>query len=68
MAWEEFSHSLGQSRRFDRLPPTSGLPLETDIFNGPVTVDAGGKASDVVLDEDQRYRVVRALWRRIAVS
>src|SRR5260370_30613105 len=28
----EFSHSLGQSRRFDRTPATSGLPRRTDIL------------------------------------
>jgi hypothetical protein len=27
----EFLHSQGQSRRFDRVPPTSALPPSTDI-------------------------------------
>ena len=31
MAWEEFSHSLGPSRRFCRRPVTSGLPSTTDL-------------------------------------
>jgi hypothetical protein len=46
----EFSHSLGQSRHFDGLPMTSGLPPEADI------VTAGRHCDEVFGRAIFRYR------------
>ncbi len=61
---------LGQSRRFGRLPTTSGLPSETDIVTGrclsvtPAVASRSMHCRNAGSDRpDDRPSVSRVLWR-----